>query len=318
MTAPRVSVVIPTYRRAGFLREAVDSALAQTVQDAEVIVVEDGSRDAEEVLRPLGARVRYAWQPNQGAAAARNLGAELAAGEWLAFLDDDDLWLPDKLARQLAHVEGAPEIGLVHTAYFHQTDGGRRLAPRFSRRGPIPTGWVTDALFADNFILTSSTLVRRRAFAAVGGFDTRYVRAQDYDLWLRLSCEHRFGFVADPLAVYRIHPGTLTERIDAPLTRADVLGRFLDTHPGVRARLGRDRVRRRFAEVHLDYARRFFWADTLPAAQRHFLAAWAWNPRNVRALVYAGVCRGGLRFVTRLRSARRLVAPGSADAGRPR
>jgi len=101
MSVPLVSVIIPTYRERDLLREAVDSAIAQTIRDIEVIVVEDGSHTAAEALSGYGAPVKYVWQENQGVSGARNTGVRHAAASWLAFLDHDDLWKPEKLERQL-------------------------------------------------------------------------------------------------------------------------------------------------------------------------------------------------------------------------
>jgi glycosyltransferase involved in cell wall biosynthesis len=164
---PRVSVLVTAYRRPAFLAEAIESVLAQTFTDFEVIVLEDGSHDGEAIARSYGDRVRYVWQPNQGLAAARNAAAAMADGEWLAFLDDDDRWLPEKLAQQMALSRHVPGLDVIHTNSYALVDGGVR--PRRGRRTPgeVPSGWVTAELFLGYFGLPSTLMVRRSLFEQV-------------------------------------------------------------------------------------------------------------------------------------------------------
>ncbi len=308
---PLVSVLIPTYRRARFLQEAIDSVLTQTFQDFEVIVVEDGSYEAAEVVERYGTQVRYVWQPNQGVSVARNTGARLARGEWLSFLDDDDLWLPEKLERELLYVKRCPDAGLIHTAYYIVTDGIRRLPTHTSRGIPIPTGWVSEPLFLTNFIMTSSVLVRAKHFRDIGGFDAQFVRCEDYHLWLRLSLQCAFGYVRDPLVIRRLYGERLSDTLHTKLTSIDILERFLHDNTGIYTRLGRATVRRRISLLHLHYAFRFFWTDSFAEARRHFLAAWRWNPMLVNALAYAVVCATGRRGVKLARVLKRMCFPRS-------
>lgn len=203
----QVSVIIPTYNRARFLGGAIRSVLAQSYKDFEIIVVDDcGGDDAESVVRSCGARgVRYVKHDRQrGGAAARNTGISVATGEYIAFLDDDDEWYPEKLGRQVnAMLESPPEVGGVYTGYFiiDRADGQIR-----GQMVPTERGDIYPALLAGNCVGgTSCMLLRRSCFDKVGFFDERLKSFQDYDLWLRTARKFRFDCIREPLLRYYVH-----------------------------------------------------------------------------------------------------------------
>src|SRR5947209_7116968 len=174
MRLPSVSVIIPAYNAAAFVARAVDSALRQSCATAEVLVIDDESTDeTADIAGGYGPPVRLLRQAHAGPGAARNLGAREAAGEWLAFLDADDAWLPHKLERQMPF--GAdPAVDVVYTLR------GKR---------PVPLEASFEALWGGNFIVNSSTLVRRSSFWAFGGFDEdpALIGCEDWNLWLRMA-----------------------------------------------------------------------------------------------------------------------------------
>ncbi|MGH9797081.1 MAG: glycosyltransferase family 2 protein [Candidatus Polarisedimenticolia bacterium] len=190
--APRVSVVIPTYNRAALLCEAVDSALAQTYRDFEILVVDDGSTDATPAVVPgrFGGdpRVRYVRQENGGAAAAQNAGVRLARGEFIGLLGDDDLWRPEKLAWQVAALDRRPGAGLCFSdmVIAGGTDDGRRFFEIAGFDGTISV----EALVRRNFIPAAATLIRRSCLLTAGAFDETLRLAEDWDLWIRLLAAH--------------------------------------------------------------------------------------------------------------------------------
>jgi glycosyltransferase involved in cell wall biosynthesis len=205
---PLVSVVVPTHNRSGLLAQTLRSVLWQRGVDLEVLVVDDGSTDdTAEVVAALGdPRVRLLRHATpQGVSAARNRGVAAAAGRWLAFCDDDDLWAPDKLARQLAAAQETARswvyVGEVHVDLRRQVVGGapplppERLLARLPRANVVPGG-------------CSGVLVRRDALVDDEPFDgRRYRHFADWDLWLRLAQKGPPAWVASPLVGYRIHPG---------------------------------------------------------------------------------------------------------------
>jgi glycosyltransferase involved in cell wall biosynthesis len=208
--APRVSVIVPVYNRPVYVRQAVDSALAQECPGGfEVIVVDDGSTDdTPQVLAGYGDRIRVVRQRNGGAAAARNAGIGAAQGEYFALLDSDDLWMPGKLAAQVALLDAHPDAGFAHSDVEEFFEGG--TGKRWTRRPEIVSGDVLKVLLRRNVIHTMSVMIRRRAIEEVGDFDPRYPPCEDWDLWLRI-CEHR-PVVGDarPWVRTRVHEGGIS------------------------------------------------------------------------------------------------------------
>jgi glycosyltransferase involved in cell wall biosynthesis len=218
-TRPRVSVVIPAYNSGKLLGQTLESVLNQSFRDLEVILVDDGSTDdTTRVADAFGPPVRVVRQRNQGPSAARNHGVEVARGPFIAFLDADDLWLPDKLRLQMELFDRRPELGLVYTNYQY-TDGSKLLPLHRSAQKKPYEGWVFRQLLRDNFVATSTAVLRRECFRQVGGFDPKLRISEDYDLWLRIARKFEMGYAPPPLARYRFHGrnvfGNLEERLDS-------------------------------------------------------------------------------------------------------
>ncbi len=187
-TKPAVTVIIPTFNRASVVVRAIRSVLGQTCQDWELIVVDDCSTDGTEqsVSGFSDHRISYIRHDrNRRAGAARNTGIRHAQGEYVAFLDSDDEWLPEKLQYELEVLRNSdPEVGLVYTGKMILDESGSVLAVRM----PTKSGWVYDALLDWDFIGSCSRVtVRREVLDRVGGFDETFVNCQDYDLWLRVA-----------------------------------------------------------------------------------------------------------------------------------
>ena len=210
MPAPRVSVIVPVYNRPAFVRQAVDSALAQECPGGfEVVVVDDGSTDdTPNVLASYGERIRVVTQSNGGAARARNAGFAAARGEYLALLDSDDIWMPGKLAAQVALLDAHPEAGFAHSDVeeFFEDEPGRR----WTRRPGVVSGDLVRTLLRRNIVHTMTVMLRRRAVEEVGDFDPKYPPCEDWDLWLRIA-EHR-AVIGDQRAWVRtrVHEGGIS------------------------------------------------------------------------------------------------------------
>ncbi len=199
MTTPLVSVVIPSYNHARYVPEAVESALAQVGCRTEVIVVDDGSTDnTREVLARFGDRIRYIFQENQGHSAARNTGIRAAQGEWIALLDADDYWHPQKTQRQLAALEREPTARVIGSAH------GDEMPEELDEHPALR--WLTVRDFLSGTMLTSSsTLVHRSAFEVAGLFDPSLKGAEDRDMWLRLTARVPVLQADLPCWHYRVH-----------------------------------------------------------------------------------------------------------------
>jgi glycosyltransferase involved in cell wall biosynthesis len=209
---PLVTVVIPVHDRAAMVAEAIASVRAQTYRDLGIVVVDDGSSDgsaeaAEAALADATVPARVVRQPQRGVAAARNKGAAVLDARWIAFLDSDDLWLPQKLERQIAWLEARPEYRLAQTGE-RWCDAGRHRNPRQRHR-------KEERLFLRSLacclVSPSAVVIARELFAACGGFDEAFAVCEDYELWLRLTACERVGLVPEALVVKRGgHPGQLS------------------------------------------------------------------------------------------------------------
>lgn len=212
---PLVSVVIPAYNAAWCIAKAVDSVLAQDFQDREVIVVDDGSTDdTATVLAGYGDAVRVVRQTNGGLSSARNAGIRAARGEFVAFLDADDWWLPGKLARQTGLMRGRPELGFTSTAArVEDPDGG------------LVNVW-TCAHWEESFLVHiftnnadvagsgSAVMARRALFDGVGGFDESLRSLEDIDMWMRLAAVADYACLEEPLAVILKRPGSMSRNLE--------------------------------------------------------------------------------------------------------
>ncbi|MBR0670155.1 glycosyltransferase family 2 protein [Neoroseomonas soli] len=235
-----ISVVIPAYRAAGTIASALRSVFIQSIRPDEVIVVDDGSPDAlADVVARDFPEVRLLRQANAGPAAARNRGAAAAKGEWLAFLDADDAWLPGKLERQL-EMAAAPDVGVIAGGVLGRETKAFDPAPGF------------DALWERNSVATSSALVRRAAYQTAGGMEARFRHCEDYHLWLRLAhAGWRVVICAEPMVVYTPAATSLTHQLDAfaeaeRMCVEDIAARF---------RIPSGQLRRRIAESYRQHAR---------------------------------------------------------------
>lgn len=198
---PRISVVIPTHNRAHMLREALVSVFDQTMLPKEVIVVDDGSTDStKEVLREFGAEVTTIFSDHRGVSASRNAGWRSATGDWVAFLDSDDLWLPKKLQRQWEALEGNPLYKICYTDEVW-IRCGRRVNP--CKHHAKFSGWIFRESLPRCIISPSSVLLRKELLLELGGFDETLQVCEDYDLWLRLTARYPVLFVADKLIIKR-------------------------------------------------------------------------------------------------------------------
>lgn len=212
---PRVSVVIPAYNAAEYIADALASVFAQTFSDFEVIVVNDGSPDTpalEAALEPFRDRILYFKQENRGPSAARNLGIQQAQGECVAFIDSDDIWLPEYLAEQLQWfgAQPAPDVVCADMSTYGDAD----VHPTtLTTRPELAQDNISykDLLLLDYVLLPSCTVARRRSLLDAGLFDETIVRGEDWDLWLRIA--HKGGKIvawSRVLGRRRVHAGGLT------------------------------------------------------------------------------------------------------------
>jgi len=199
-----VSVIIPVYQSANTIAEAIDSVLSQTFKDFEIIVVDDGSTDSlEEVLSKYGEKIKLIKQKRLGVSASRNKGIKNSSGEIVAFLDADDIWLPNKLSQQLALFNLNPHLGVVFgNVYFWNGEIFQRKT-YFDFSQPY-RGKILFPLFAVDFIPLLSIMIRRKVLDKVGLFDESVRFVEDYEMLLRIALNWEFDYVEGPVGAYRI------------------------------------------------------------------------------------------------------------------
>lgn len=279
---PTVSVVIPTFNREMLVQKAIGSALDQTFQDLEVVVVDDGSTDGTRaVVERYGGKVRYLFQENQGISGARNAGIRSAAGEFIALLDSDDTWLPEKLERQMALFQEHPEYGMVATRCSSiERDGSFREMNR-----PGKSGQILLDLFTKNFIRTSSTVFRKECFEKAGLFDPALKECEDYDIFLRVAALYPIGFIDEPLTVYLDNPqGVSTDGLVGRLYRLEVLERDY-----LKERIPRKIYRQRLAEICRHIGKHCLRRGQRKEGKAYLRKALRLDPLNWRALFLAGM-----------------------------
>lgn len=285
--ASSISVIIPCYNAERYIGATIDSVLAQGLDDLEIIVVDDGSKDGSIALvRDCFPTVRVVAQANGGVASARNNGIACARGRWVAFVDADDIWLPGKLQAQFAAMAASPACRMSYTAWKvwdcdEPTPSAAFLAElEISAADPArwdgASGWIYPQLLLDCVVWTSTVLVERALLAETGGFDPALRIGEDYDLWLRASRLTPIVRVARPLALYRMHPASITRSMPTDNYRATVVGRAiakwgLDSPDGGQA--DAVAVRRQLAKSWSDFAAAHLQAGNLELAGNSARAA---------------------------------------------
>jgi glycosyltransferase involved in cell wall biosynthesis len=206
-----ISVIIPTHNRANTLPRALDSVLSQRLPPHEILVIDDGSTDhTRELLQTRYPGCRRLYQNNQGVSAARNLGIRAARGEWIALLDSDDAWLPDKLLHQCHALRASPQYRLCHTDEIWIRNGVRvNPMKKHAKSG----GRIFSECLPRCVISPSAALLHRSLFDQIGLFDTKLPACEDYDLWLRLCAREPVLYLDTPLVVkYGGHADQLSRR----------------------------------------------------------------------------------------------------------
>lgn len=286
----KVSIVVTCYNYGKYIEKCLDSVLAQSFAEYEVIIVNDGSTDdsEEKILTYAGKEnFRYILQKNSGQACAKNTGIRNARGEFIAFLDADDLWEPKKLEQQVPFFDD-PDVGVVYSrARFIDADGCDVLIDLSTPCFETHSGYVTRQLFIDNFIPFSSAIVRKKCLEMFGTFDESLKMGIDWDLWLRISTKYKFVGIDAPLLVYRVgHPGQMSKNLEVRQACSDhIMNQFLVRYPGA---LDRRSVGRAWEYTYLN--RGEYYLATDPVRSLHlYRKALSHNYFSFRA--YKGVAK---------------------------
>ena len=277
---PLVSVVIPAYNAADLTVETVESVLAQTYSDVEVIVVDDGSTDhTRPAMSPFGSRISYIYKENGGACSARNAGLRASRGEYVAFLDCDDLWLPTKAERSVAALQAYPEAGMVFTSCLI-VDGSGETIDEY--RKPVNPADVHSDLLRGNFIPAPTVVMRRKSVDEIGLFDEHIFVPADWDYWLRMSAGFPVCYVDESLSKYRFSSNYSIRNVERSLEEIEyVLKKHLDLDSPSGEQVRRDVL----GQACLDFALSFRTIGELRDARRLVRRAVGCRPSGWR--VYA-------------------------------
>jgi glycosyltransferase involved in cell wall biosynthesis len=298
---PLVSVVIPAYNCAPFVTEAIESVLSQDYANKEVIVVNDGSTDATaEMVMRFGDRLRLIEQPNRGPAAARNRGVSEARGEYLAFLDGDDIWLAGKLACEMSYIQEHPDVKIVFTGFSRWWPGRSNNYPPAhdpatwrakDEIGPYYSGYLYTTLLLDSVICIITAVMERDAFTRLGGFDENLKVGEDYDFWMRASRVCAAYKIDRIMALYRMRPESATR--SAPRTVSHeymVLKRTLEQF-GTAGPDGQHvdaaMLRARLANLCFAHGYRHFWRGDPRIAAESFKQSIRYSGLAPRVATYA-------------------------------
>jgi glycosyltransferase involved in cell wall biosynthesis len=304
-----VSIIIPTFNDGRWVCDAVDSALAQTYPSCEIIVVDDGSTDETQTLISdrYGQSVRYFYQPNRGLAAARNTGLSVATGEYVQFLDADDVLLPAKVATHVAALESHHEYSVVYSDFAFMDDTLTGASEPGSFQDRYRSGQILSHLLADSFIVAHAALSRLEDIRSAGGFDETLAACEDYDLWLRLAAAGRlFLHTPDVLVLYRRRSGSMsTDTLQQIASTIEVIAK-VPTYTTM-GRRDRHSHRRRLADLREMMVRSLALEGLASLKRNRFRHAAA---RLLRAVAYhpggiPRICLGiAVRSIERLRNRR--------------
>jgi len=277
-----VSVVIPTYNRARFIAKAIASVLDQTYRDFEIIVVDDGSTDqTQEKLESYGDRIiTHSYTPNRGVSYARNRGIDLARGTYIAFLDSDDFWKPEKLKKQMEFLENHPEYSIVATQCLVNLIDEDLNTIKYLEKNELHHELTYAKIFQRPFIMPSSILMKKECFDVVGNFDENRRVLEDIDLYLRLAQKYKIGFINEPLTVFtRGHEKDRRESLEVRCNRLEVSEKNYNPEL-IPKRLYKKRISSLHAHIGKHYIRR----GEIQKGRQALTKALAVDWRNVRAI----------------------------------
>ncbi len=214
---PLVSVIVPLFNSERYLQETIAGVLAQTFRDFEIILMDDGSKDSTaKIVRSFNdPRIRYFYKENEGLSETRNKAIRESKGELIAFLDHDDVWLEEKLAKEVALLTGNDALGLVYSDAYILFNDKTSGVTYFKRSNPKKGMILKDLLFDSvNFIPLPTVLMKRKVFDEVGDFNKDFKIGEEYELFLRVAEKYEFDYVDEPLAKYRIHNNSFSNKKD--------------------------------------------------------------------------------------------------------
>lgn len=285
---PRVSVVIPVYNGEKYISDAIESVFNQTYKNIEVIVVDDGSTDnTAERIKLYLSRVKYLYQDNAGVANARNRGIQNSQGEFIAFLDHDDIWLPEKIERQVDYFLKNTQSKFVHTPVKYINHLGEIIEPsgywgklEFNREVKN-----VKEIFMHFAMLQSTMMIKKEIFDEIGLWNEAFTHCDGYNLCLRIALKYTLRFINEPLTLYRLHDLNMSKNIKFDVCRIKVIESFLKQFSDTYKVIGRKNINARLLELYSDMAKNFLWiSKDYNTARKYFWKAFKKYPVNLNFL----------------------------------
>lgn len=282
-----ISVIIPTYNCDKYICEAIDSVLRQTYSDYEIIVIDDGSTDTTRtIIKNKYSSIRYYYVKNSGVSAARNFGISMAQGELIAFLDADDMWLPEKLEKQAALFNKDEELGLVFTEniFFNEQGVSEFTANKLTR---LMHGDIVRNIFLNSYVVTSTVMVRKSVFDHIGRFEEDLLVAEDDNMWMRIGMKYGIALLDERLAQYRMTKGSLSSDFDGIIIGVNKQIEILRSrYPDLYDSLGPLAIRKKYADLYFSEAYRDFNQGNYSASRTRFIDSYMSYPLRPRSLFY--------------------------------
>ncbi|MBM2832870.1 MAG: hypothetical protein HW406_31 [Candidatus Brocadiaceae bacterium] len=291
----KVDVIIPTHNRAEFLSSAIASVLNQTFQDFEITVVDDCSKDniLDSVRSFNDKRIQFIRNEiHKGEAGSRNVGIMNSNAEYIAFLDDDDEWLPDKLKLQIDLLENSPAtVGVVYTGYVEVNRANKKILWQMI---PTQKGNIYNNIFVKNYVGVPSTVVLRRAcFEKVGLFDENIIYPTDYDLWIRLSNKFCFEYIEKPLVRYYVHENSISRNLELRIRGAEKILKKYHQIFSLNSKA--------HGQCYVQIGKLYCLNGNMKKARDTFLMAIRLQPFEIRNYFYLGISIFGTKAFRKLR-----------------
>ncbi len=305
----KVSVIIPTYNRKSYLLNAIDSVMNQTFKDYEIVVVDDGSTDGtKEALALLvnSNLIKYYYQINGGPSKARNLGIKQAQGEYIAFLDSDDLWLPTKLEAQMEYLRLNPTLKVVHSNIAIIKNG--KLDERdLKSRGLLGAGWLFEKiLLLKGWILLSTLMVHRTVIEKVGIFDESLGTAEDTNLILRIAKEYEIGFVEEVLVNRLVHDANISLMKPENNGTIDSISKIEKLYPEL-AISNKDLFKQAYEARYFFIAKTYFYLGDYRRTREKYIKSLKYNHLRIKTIALIICTLFPKRLIDLFRKTRRIL-----------
>jgi glycosyltransferase involved in cell wall biosynthesis len=286
-----ISVIIPTYNSAQYIREAIDSVLCQTYTDYEIIVIDDGSTDdTRRIIKDEYPGVRYYRVQHKGVGSARNYGISMAQGEYIAFLDADDKWLPEKLEKQFNAFNEYPEVGMVFTEnrFFWKA----QIVDRgINKRKKLMSGDILANIFMNSYVGTPTVMVRKSVLDDVGWFEEQLVVGEDLNMWIRIAAKYRIELIDEPLVLCRVAEGSLCSSLANVIEGNKKNIELMRTkYPDIYRRLGQKVINKKYSYIYFSEGYQYFRNGEYDRAKSSFEKSIGYNLCLLKAITYYCLC----------------------------